>query len=248
LLFIIAQAAVQSQDDKTLVEKIISAYEGFNYEETDRFLEVALKEIENFSPQDQIQIYKYAAFRKFQQGESFQTEEYFWKILKIDPTFSLDPLTTSPKILALFQKTKIEFLEDLQQRLAQMEQSVNYNPVPWRSLIFPGWEQWHRGYSVKGVLWIMAGTGCLAGVVQAVIRTDQKKQEYEEAVDTDEIRTKYDEYNRLYKSQFYWSCAFIAVWLSSHIDALFFLPLKPTNNVSLTIPPSYPGLTVTFHF
>lgn len=153
LLFTLAHLTAQSQDDKTLVEKIISAYEEFNYEETDRFLEVALKEIETFSPQDQIQIYQYAAFRKFQQGESFRSEEYFWKILEIDPTFSLDPLTTSPKILALFQKTKIEFLKDLQQRLTQMEQSVGYNqnPVPWRSLVFPGWEQWHRGYRLKAL-------------------------------------------------------------------------------------------------
>lgn len=250
LLFTLARVTAQSQDDKTLVEKIISAYEGFNYEETDRFLEVALREIETFSPPDQIQIYKYAAFRRFQQGESFQTEEYFWKILKIDPTFSLDPLTTSPKILALFQKTKIEFLKDLQQRLAQMEQSVpyNYNPVPWRSLIFPGWEQWHRGYRAKGALWITAGAGCLAGIVQAVIRTGQKKQDYEDAVEGDEIRAKYAEYNRLYQSQFYWSYAFIAVWLSSHVDALFFSPLKPVNKVSLNFPSSYPGLTVTFRF
>lgn len=250
LLFSIARAAAQPGDDKTLVEKIISAYEAFNYEETDRFLEVALNEVETFSPPDQIQLYKYAAFRNFQQGESSQTEEYFWKILEIDPTFSLDPLTTSPKILALFQKTKIDFLKDLQQRLAQMEQSVAYNqnPVPWRSLVFPGWEQWRRGYRMKGALWTAAGAGCLAGIVQAVIRTGQKKQEYEDAVGVDEIRAKYDEYNRLYQSQFYWSYAFILVWLSSHVDALFFSPLKPAGKVSLNFPSSYPGLAVTFHF
>jgi len=250
LLLSIAHAAAQSGNDKTLVEKIIFAYGAFNYEETDRFLEVALNEIETFSPQDRIQIFKYAAFRKFQQGESSQAEEFFWKMLEIDPTFSLDPLTTSPKILALFQKTKIEFLNDLQQRLTQMEQSVAYNdnPVPWRSLVFPGWEQWHRGYRVKGALWAVAGAGCLAGIVQAVIRTGQKKQEYEDAVGADEIYAKYGEYNRLYQSQFYWSYAFIAVWLSSHLDALFFSPLKPTNKVSLSIPSSYPGLAFTLHF
>jgi len=248
LFLLISQAAAQPKTTQSLVENIHSAYEGFDYKETDRLLEIALKEINTLSARDQIQVYKYAAFRKFQQEDNFQAEEYFWKLLEIDPTFTLDPLSTPPKILALFQKTKIEFLQNLQQRLQQLEQSVTYSPVPWRSLVFPGWEQWHRGYRLKGGLWMAAGVGCLAGIVQAVVRTNQKKQDYENATEPDDIRAEYNEYNRLYQSQFYWSYAFIAVWLSSHIDALFFSPLKSPHQLSLTLNPTHPGLRFSFHF
>lgn len=248
LFLIIAEVAAQPETAQSLAGNIISAYEAFNYEETDRLLEIALKEINSLSAQDQIKVYQYAAFRQFQQGDNFQAEAYFWKLLEIDPTFNLDQLTTPPKILSVFQKTKIDFLEGLQQRLGQLEQSMNYRPVPWRSLVFPGWEQWHRGYRLKGGLWMAAGAGCLAGIVQAVARTGQKKQEYEGAIAPEDIRAKYDGYNRLYQSQFYWSYAFIAVWLSSHLDALFLSSLKSPSQLSLHLNPIRPGLSFSFYF
>jgi tetratricopeptide (TPR) repeat protein len=247
-LLIVTPVDAQPETSQTLAEKIVSAYERFDYEEADRLLKIAVKESDSFSPQDRIIIYQYAAFRQYQKDQPFKAEEYFWRILELDPTFSLDPITTPPKILTLFQKTKVDFLESLQQRLQQLEQSVSYHPVPWRSLIFPGLAQWHRGYRLKGALWMAAGTGCLAGLAQAVIRTQDKKREYEAAASPEEIAVLYNEYNRVYQSQFYWAYAYMAVWLSSHIDALFFSPVKSSYPVSLSLHPAYPGLTCSIRF
>lgn len=248
LLLLTLRVAAQLESARSLAHNLVSAYERFDYPEFDRLLEIALAEIETFPSQEQRQIYQYAAFRRFQQGETLQAENFFWKLLEIDPTYSLDPLTTPPKVLALFQKTKVRYLENLQQRLQQLQQSLSYNPLPWRSLVFPGWEQWHRGYRSKGALWAGAGVVCAAGIVQAVIRTGQAKDAYENALEAEDIRARYRDYNRLYQSQFYWSYAFIGVWLSSHIDALFFSPLKSPRPISLNLHPTQPAVTLSLPF
>lgn len=249
LLLSLNRAIAQTENSQSLVSNISAAYEAFDYDETDRLLKIALDQIDNFSASDQIQIYKFAAFREFQKGDSFQAKEYFWNTLEMDPTFGLDPITTSPKILNLFQKTKVEYLENLQQHLKQLEQNTAaHHPVPWRSLLYPGWEQIHRGYSLKGALFAAGGTACLIGFARAVIRTNQKQKDYENATTPGKITAYYNDYNKLYKSQFYWSYAYIAIWLSSHIDALFFSPAKSPRTMAVSITPTHPGLSFTYHF
>lgn len=248
LLLLLQPSAAQEEASQSLVQNIASSYNSFDYDETDRLLRIALDEIEKFSAPDQIQIYQYAAFRQFQEGESFQAREYFWRLLDIDPTFTLDPMTTSPKILALFQKTKIEYLEDMEGRLRIMQKHLANEPMPWRSLIFPGWEQLHRGYRLKGALWAAAGSGCLVGLIQSIIRTDKKNDEYLNATVPEIISQKYDEYNRLYQSQYYWVYGFAAVWLASHVDAMFFSSAKSPTRISLEPKKEHPGVSLTLHF
>ncbi|RMF56787.1 MAG: hypothetical protein D6748_12660 [Calditrichaeota bacterium] len=237
-------APVFAQHSSTLVMELETAYQNFDYPETDRLLSLALKEIDSFSLRDKIEIFKYAAFRQFQTGDSFKAAEFFWKLLEIDPTYSLDPVTTSPKLMTLFQKTKLDFLENLNQRISVYQQQLVKQPTPWRTLIFPGWEQYHRGYRWKGALWMTAGTGCLVGTIQAVFRTRQAKQDYEKATNPDDITATYNRYNRLYQSQFYWSYALIGVWISSQIDAYFFSPNKAPASLSFTLSPKLARLSL----
>lgn len=248
IILLFHQSIAQQNTSQSLVQNIISSYNKFDYTETDRLLDIALNEIEKFPPSDQIHIYYYAAFRTFQQGESFQAREYFWKLLDIDPTYSLDPITTSPKILALFQKTKIEYLNNMEERLRKMQKDFTYEPVPWRSLVFPGWEQLHRGYTFKGTLWAVAGSGCLVGLVQSIIRTNQKNDDYLNATIPEVVSQKYEEYNRLYQSRYYWAYGLAAVWLASHVDAMFFSPIKSPAYLSFEIKNQYPVLSLSISF
>ncbi len=223
------------QGSPSLLQELVAAYQRFDYQETDRLIALALKEIESFSLKEKIGIYQYAAFRKFQQGDTFKAAEFFWKLLEIDPTHTLDPLTTSPKILALFQKTKLDFLEDLNRRVQQSQQRLIPRETPWRALVFPGWEQYHRGYRWKGAIWMTAGAGCLVGITRALIRTHRAKQDYEQATKPDDISAKYHRYNNLYQSQFYWSYALIGVWVTSQVDAFFFSPHKIPASLSVNV-------------
>ncbi|MEZ4763611.1 MAG: hypothetical protein R3C26_10560 [Calditrichia bacterium] len=107
-----------------------------------------------------------------------QAEQYFYRLLEGDPSHNLDQLSTPPKIMALFQKTKVGYLENLNRRLSALEQAVFEPQKPWRSLVFPGWEQWHRGKKTRGAVWGVAGAVVLGGTVRAVLNSRNKKDEY----------------------------------------------------------------------
>jgi tetratricopeptide (TPR) repeat protein len=241
-------ALTQPFTPSSIVYEIDTALAAFNYQQADNLIGMALEHIDSFNYAEQQQVYTYAALRKFQQGDQLRAKDYFLRILEIDPNFTLDPVEMSPKIVSFFQITKLEYLEEMNRRLSLLEQELRYNPVPWRSLVFPGWEQWHRGYHLKASIWAAAGTACLIGTAQAVIRTHDKKNAYLAAQASDEVNALYREYNRLYKSQFYWSYVYLTVWLASHLDALFFTPLRKPYRLTYAITPDRISFALQYSF
>lgn len=207
-----------SQDSGDLVQQLIQAYNQFDYKKSAELLNIAFQSIEKFSAEDRIKIYQYAAFIAFRNGNTTLAGNHFWNLLKIDPTFTADPVTTPPKLLTLFQKTKIEYLEDLNRRLKTVSQQYREREIPWRSVVFPGWEQWHRGYRTKGLVLAGAGALSLAGAVHSMIRANQKKDQYNSATNPQRIRTLYDDYNQYYTRTYYFAYGFIAIWAISQID------------------------------
>jgi tetratricopeptide (TPR) repeat protein len=248
LLVFFYTTPAQQLTSSSIIQEIDAAIAGFNYDQADHLIEVALEHIDSYDYTQQQHLYTYAALRKFQQGDQLRTEEYFLRILEINPTFTLDPVSMSPKMVSLFQTTKVEYLEKITLRLSQLEKDITYNPVPWRSLVFPGWEQWHRNYRLKGSLWAVAGTACLIGTLQAVIRTQNKKMSYQEAKSPEEVNALYRDYNHLYKSQFYWSYAYLTIWLASHLDALFFTPVSKAHPFTYIITPNQVSIALHYRF
>ena len=247
----------QEGESASLVERIEASYNDLNYEETDRLLAIAEGAAGNFVPQERLLIWKYAAFRAVQQQQTEAAQDYFWKLLEIDPSFSLDPVTTSPKIIALFQKTKVAYLEALQERLTTLENSVLTTPssaintpppAPWRAYLFPGWEQLHRGYKVKGIAWAVLGAGTLGGTVQALLRAREREQAYDAARNPQTAAARYQDYRRAYKAQFYWAYALAAVWLGSNLDAAFLSPRKSPPALGLEWQKGYFGLHYSIDF
>ncbi len=219
LLLLISHSAAQDQSGTgDLVQQLIKAYNNFDYEKSAELLNIAFRSLDRFNTSDQKKIYQYAAFIAFQNGNTGLAANHFWNLLEIDPTYTPDPVTTSPKLLTLFQKTKIEFLEDMNRRLQNVRNSVQQNNRPWRGFLFPGWEQWHRGQRVKGLIFAGAGAACLGGFVYSMIQTAGKKSEYRDATTPADIRRLYDSYNSHYQRQFYFAYAFAATWLLSQID------------------------------
>ena len=213
---LLAQDALKPVENDVLSE-LSKAYNSFDLEKSIKLLNHALTAMDHFPPEKQIEIYKYAAFITFQNGNSALASGYFWNLLSINPTYSLDPVTTSPKLLTLFQKAKIDYLEDMNQRLKALQVEKEPPPLPWRTLV-PGWEQLHRGYRKKGVFLAGAGITTLGGTIYSFYMTRQKKDAYLLATDPQEIKSLYDRYNSFYKKQFYFAYTFAAVWALSQID------------------------------
>ena len=93
-------------------------------------------------------------------------------------------------------------------------------------MVFPGWEHWHRGAKTKAYTWAVLGTITLVGTLQSLVRTQIKYDEYLDEKNADQLPKKYASYNDVYISQYYWAYGLALIWISSHIDAVFFTENK----------------------
>ncbi|MBN1998133.1 hypothetical protein JW935_11305 [candidate division KSB1 bacterium] len=231
--------------ETNILNELIQAYNQFDTAKCLFLLNIALGDIETFDKKDQIEIYKYAAFIAFQDNNATLAEHYFWNIMNIDPTYGLDPVTTSPKVLTLYQKAKIEYLEELNVRLQQI-QIPDFNiESSWRAF-YPGWEQYHRGFRQKGGILLSSASLTLGGFFYSVVRTRTNRADYISAKAG--VEQAYNKYNVSYKNQFYFGYAFLAVWIVSQCDLFLFstpyLSVSPKSYSSSPLPAL--GLEIKF--
>ena len=118
---------------------------------------------------------------------------------------------------------------------------------PWRSLVFPGWEQYRRGYKAKGITWAILGVATISGTVQSVLTTRSRFDTYIDETDRSLLEERYNSYNSAYKSQFYWGYALASIWFASHVDAIFFSQVK-VENLSLQTNGSTPVVKLSISF
>lgn len=228
--------ATDSLHSENIVKQLARAYNQFDYGKSAELLNTAFNSIDQLSTKNRVQVYKYAAFIAFQNSNTTLAINHFWNLLEIDPNYVLDPVTTSPKLLTLFQKTKIEFLQDLNRRLELIQGKKSEGNVTWRALVFPGWEQWHRGYRTRGILLSSAGLASIGGLIYSAIMTKQKKNKYLNAEQPDVVAKLYDEYNTHYQRQYYFGYTFVALWAISQIDLAFWSHPKISLKVSFFSP------------
>lgn len=238
----------QEEPQQTVTGQIEQAYNNFDFETVDRLLAVAMQSIGNLPANQQTMVLKYAAFRAFQQNQTAIAEDHFRRLLLQNPGYSLDPVSTSPKLLSLFQQVKIAYYEELEQRFNELESGIFPVARPWRSLVFPGWEQWHRGHRVKGALWAGVGVLTLAGTAQSIVRSRGLRDDYLNETDPQQIPQRFQEYRDVYQSQFYWSYALLACWLSAHVDALFFTNDRNPVSIGVVFPAPSPQLSLKLRF
>lgn len=230
LIAVLFSLNIQAQETD-VVNQLAEAYNEFDYDRCAELLNLAFNSLDQLPLNDRAEIYKYAAFIAIHNGNNTLAGNHFWNLLSINPNYSLDPVTTAPKLLTLFQKTKIEFLEDLNQRLKNVQGADNEREIPWRSFIFPGWEQWYRGYTTRGTILVTSGIASLGGLVYSAIMAKQKRKDYLAAIDAGKITSQYHEYNTYYQNQYYFAYAFVTIWIISQVD----LTLWSHTNLSFSI-------------
>ncbi len=191
---------------------------------------------------------KWIAFSLVAQGKSSMAGDHFSALLTRDPQFELDPILTSPKILAVFNETKAR----LAAYRKQEPDSLTGNPrttsmsVSFRTIVFPGWEQLHTNRKAAGFLFLGGGIGTLgAGIAFEVLRSSARN-DYLSATSASTIEAKYSTYNKYYKAEAYAFSALAVIYIASEIDvfgsanpaSLSFQPSTPSNranNLSLII-------------
>jgi hypothetical protein len=162
---------------------------------------------------------KWIAFSLIAQGKSSLAKDHIVALLRLNPQFELDPILTSPKILAVFNETKSYNMAFLKSRDTSAVHRPGQSPaVSVRTVIFPGWEQLHTNKSTKGYLFLGGGIATLgAGIVFEVLRSSARN-EYLSATSSAAIESRFSRYNKYYKAEIFAFSAFAVVYLASEID------------------------------
>lgn len=174
---------------------------------------------------------QWVAFALVAQGRTALAKDRFLDILRLRPSYELDPIFTSPKILAVYNearaKFRVERLEDTNR--AGSTSTGRPDRITFRTILFPGWEQLYHGRTTIGAILAGAGVATLgAGIVLEFLRRSAR-QEYLSATTPEDIETKYNTYNRYSKAEVYSFVAFAVAYLTSEIEVF-----AHANSVSLS--------------
>jgi hypothetical protein len=175
---------------------------------------------------------QYLAFSLVAQSKNAGAIDHLVTILRIDSTFTLDPVLTSPKILSAFSEARKQYgsLKLSERSLLQHAALLQDHSVSFRTVLFPGWEQTYQGRSAKGYTLLGAGIVSLGATIYFDRERRSAHEEYL-AANTPELATsKYTRYNTNYKAEYYSLAAFAVIYIYSQLDAFFDLPprLDPT--------------------
>lgn len=249
LLSLLAHPAyAQSSVDSTL-RMVESLYTAGSYSLAE--LE-ARRLLENDMLSDSLRVVseQWVAFALVAQGKAGLAKEHFARILHRRPSHELDPILTSPKILAVFTEARAAFRDARTQQIdsSVVPKTIGPARITFRTILFPGWEQWYHGRTTVGVAFFGAGVVSLgAGIALDFLRRSARS-EYLSATAPADIETTYRNYNRYHQAEIYAFVAFAAVYIASEIDVLTY-----DSSVSLSaraVDPTTPGggliLTLSF--
>jgi hypothetical protein len=211
-------AAAQSSVDAN-IHQVDSLYSAGFYSQAE--LE-ARRMLENDLLSDSLRIAaeQWVAFSLVAQGKTAMAKEHFLVILRLEPSHELDPVLTSPKILAVFNDARATYLAT---RVQASDSSLTTESRPaegitFRTIVFPGWEQWYHGRTPVGPILVGAGVATLGSAITMAFLRKSAHEDYLAATNPDEIQSKYDTYNGYAKVEGYCFAAFAVVYLLSEID------------------------------
>jgi hypothetical protein len=204
--------------------------------------------LENRSLPDSMRVRteQYLSFSLVAQAKNAAAVDHMVTILRIDSTVTLDPIMTSPKILAVFAEARKQYgnLKLSEYSTRQLQQRVTDHGVTFRTILFPGWEQTYQGRTVKGYTLLGAGIVSLGAMLYFDRERRSAQEEYLAASTPELASSRYTRYNNYHKAEYYSLAAFLAIYVYSQFDAFFDLPphLDPAVSQSNSI------VQVTLHF
>jgi len=196
------------------------------------------------------EIHKYIAFSLIAQGKRELAKERFTKLLSLYPTYSLDPVLTSPKILFIFNEAKQAFLSSTKpmQGAKVIPIEADSSSISYRTILFPGWEQLHIRRKISGAIFIGFGILTLGSGITFEFLRSNARQDYLNEKNPLVIDEKYKTYNWYYKAEIVSFVAFAITYIASEID-IFTMSNNSTINVLSNLQPDgHPGITFTLKF
>ena len=178
------------------------------------------------SKDDLIEIHKYLALSFYNISQQDSSRSHFYSILSLNLKFEPDPVQTSPKILNFFKEIKEAFNRDIVKKTAvPFKQYVFVEDIrsqaAVRSLILPGWGQWHKKQETKAYIF---GGAFLATTLTTIIAYQLEKElkdKYRNEINPAQVTKKYNDYNSMSKMRRFFMYSSGIVWGLSLADAIF---------------------------
>ena len=124
--------------------------------------------------------------------------------------------------------------------------SVPAEGITFRTIVFPGWEQWYHGRTTVGPLFVGAGVAALGSGIALAFLRKSAHEDYLAATTPEDIEAKYTTYSGYAKAESYCFVAFAAVYLISEIDVFMHHSPVTFSPASLKSPVAGGGLKVMF--
>jgi hypothetical protein len=179
---------------------------------------------------------QWIAFSLVAQERIAQAKEHFVAILRRHPSHELDPILTSPKIRAVFNDARATILAARAQESDTLSAPAvkGRGGITFRTIVFPGWEQWYQGRPIVGPLFAGAGAATLGSAITLAFLRKSAHNKYLSATTRVDIEARYDTYNRYARAENFFFAAFAAVYLLSEIDVFLHtsaVTISPDNDL-----------------
>ncbi|PKL83115.1 MAG: hypothetical protein CVV24_06665 [Ignavibacteriae bacterium HGW-Ignavibacteriae-3] len=233
ILFILLLAGLStSLAQEVTYDKVKKLFENFEYDEmikkSDQLIERG-----NLSDSLLIELHMMRANIFYSKSEDQFTRKSFESILKIRKIYSPDPSVTSPKLIAIFNEVKADFLRRFPDVVQPLDSTMHKPEIKYqkqfpevsavvKNLFVPGLGQIHHGNNTKGWLTAVASVLSIGGVVYLTIDTNNKQNDYLKETNRALMQQKYDDYSKSYKLRNSAIITFAAIWIYSQIDLIFF--------------------------
>jgi len=228
LILLIITTRIFSQEIS--FNQIKEQYEAFEYEKVIQLSTSFIKQ-SGISDSVKIEVYQMRVVAFYSLGDEASTQNSFREILKINKNYQPDPSKISPRLIAIFQTVKEDYLKFLKQDTVTKDtslQSTKYfsssqlRGSVFKNLLVPGWGQISNGYTTKGYLLSIASSANLISMVYFIFDSKKKENEYLKEINKNLIPLKYDLYNKAYKWRNVLITSYILIWVYSQVDLLLF--------------------------
>jgi tetratricopeptide (TPR) repeat protein len=207
-------AQPSSADSSKKMNESMEAYQGGDYDKCIDRLNDLMANIGEMTKAERIKAYTYMGLCLASMGRTEDAKAEFRKALDMDSTLALDPSTTSPKILRLFEETRTE--------LAEKPKKAHYWAV-LRSLVVPGWGQVYNDQDTKGYVMMGCAAASLGFITYTHYDFDKKNDAYRDErggfASINDKYKKYEEAGKLRNTSYYVAGA---VWTVGIADALIY--------------------------
>lgn len=217
------------------LESLRLHYERFEYQKVVEQARTMLLQRDRMDPALVKEVLYLSAVANYSQQKIDAAMIDFLELLRMDPTYQLNPSTTSPKIVQFFQEIKSHSDQAApSERIVIKHDTLRipvydktWRPAVTRSLLWPGWGQSYQGATAKGAVLRSASLLAFSAAVYGVMDCRDKSKTYHNTVEKSAMDETYQAFNRAYKFRNTALTSFAAIWVYSQIDLLLLHKTKP---------------------